>query len=270
MLLWIFVELIRVMRRIERGSVWSWALTIAVSTALILVSENPPATGQIQPVIRPQEISESDGIPVLIKHLPDWENARGTARLASTIPDLKLILGDRSVFSEIEMIAGSEAVTAEYSTGRLLLIEFPTPQASSAADAAILQNLAQTPSPGTFYRRIGNYNAFVFDATSEHAAEELLDQIKYEKTVQWLGEDPYHQRKLERYLVGTSVEVLISTIIFILLGLGGSIAIGVIAGFAFFRIRDQRRTQRIAFSDAGGLTRLNLDGLSEQIEPKAR
>ncbi|MCV5296416.1 hypothetical protein OFC42_32040, partial [Escherichia coli] len=83
---------------------------------------------------------ENDGIPVIIKHLPEWEKVRQNARLAATVPDLRNLLGNRNVFSVIEMIAGSEAATADYAAGRLLLIEFPTPQASSAADAAILRN----------------------------------------------------------------------------------------------------------------------------------
>lgn len=259
----------RFMRVFMQSIAGRWDSRAAVILALILILGNLAVSGKTQTVVRPQELSESDGIPVIFKHLPDWENVHGRAQLASAIADLKRILGDRSVFSGIEMIAGSEAATADYPAGRLLLIEFPTPQASSAADTTILQNLAQKPAPGTFYRRIGNYNAFVFDASSEEAANELLGQIRYEKTVQWLGDDPYLTQKIERYLVGTSADVLISTIIFILLGLGGSIATGVIAGLVFFRIRDGRRAERVAFSDAGGLTRLNLDELSEPLEPKA-
>ena len=43
---------------------------------------------------------------------------------------------------------------------------------------------------------------------------------------------------------------------------------GIIAGLVYFRFRDRERSKRIAFSDAGGLTRLNLDDLSEPILPK--
>jgi hypothetical protein len=46
-------------------------------------------------------------------------------------------------------------------------------------------------------------------------------------------------------------------------GLAASVLAGIVAGFIFFRIRDQKRAHRTTFSDAGGLTRLNLDGLSE-------
>jgi hypothetical protein len=56
---------------------------------------------------------------------------------------------------------------------------------------------------------------------------------------------------------------MLSTVLWILMGLGIALLAGIAAGLIFFRIRDQRRASRTAFSDAGGLTRLNLDGLSE-------
>jgi uncharacterized membrane-anchored protein YhcB (DUF1043 family) len=56
---------------------------------------------------------------------------------------------------------------------------------------------------------------------------------------------------------------MISTVLWIALGLGVALLAGIVAGLIFFRFRDQRRASRTAFSDAGGLTRLNLDGLSE-------
>ena len=43
----------------------------------------------------------------------------------------------------------------------------------------------------------------------------------------------------------------------------GITLIGILAGFIYFRFREQERAQWQRFSDAGGLTRLNLDELSE-------
>jgi len=91
----------------------------------------------------------------------------------------------------------------------------------------------------------------------------LIAKIKYEKSVQWLGDDPFLVGKIERYLVGTSADMLISTAIFITLGLATAVVIGIFGGFVVYRMREQRRTEWHAFSDAGGLTRLNLDELSE-------
>ena len=58
---------------------------------------------------------------------------------------------------------GTEAVTADYPAGRLVIVEYTTPQSSVEIDTRIQQHLATTQSP-IVYRRIGNYNAFVFGA----------------------------------------------------------------------------------------------------------
>ena len=209
------------------------------------------------------EVSETDGLPVLIKHLPEWEKVKDRAKLTNSVPDLKQTLGPRPVLDVIEMSAGAEAATADYPAGRLLLIEHHTPQFASSNDAAIIEKLGETGDRSVFYRRIGNYNALVFDAADPAAAEALLNQIKYEKAVQWLGEDPFFVSKVERYLVGTTGDVLVSTALFIVMCMAGAIGIGLVGGYIYFSKREQRRLARTAFSDAGGLTRLNLDELSE-------
>jgi len=83
-----------------------------------------------------QEVSEKDGIPVLIKHLPDWEVVRGRATFAHSVGELKAALGDRPLLDLIDFSAGTEAVTVPYDAGKLLIIEYSSPQASVEADAA--------------------------------------------------------------------------------------------------------------------------------------
>ncbi len=216
------------------------------------------------PKVKTQEVSDVEGIPVLIKHLPDWENVRNAATFTSNPQELKNTLGNRPVIDLIDFSGGTEAVTATYPAGKLLIVEYTNPQASSSADAMFQQHFAGTPQTSpVVYRRIGNYNTFVFDATDETAANSLLDEIKYQKIVQWLGEDPYLLQRLERYFVTTTRDIFISTVLWIVGGIGISIFAGIVAGFVFFRFREQKRATRTAYSDAGGLTRLNLDGLSE-------
>jgi hypothetical protein len=208
-----------------------------------------------------QEISETDGQPVLLKHLPDYESVRASAEFTTEKNRLKAAIGD-PILDQIDFSPGTEAVTAVYPEGRLVIVEYTNPQSSVEVDSRVQLHLATTQSP-IIYRRIGNYNAFVFGAVNPDEANALLDKVKYQKTVQWLGEDPYILKKLERYMVSTSRDIMISTVVVILLGLGVSLLTGIAVGFIFFRVRDQKRAQRAAFSDAGGLTRLNLDGLSE-------
>jgi hypothetical protein len=220
------------------------------------------------PQIKSREVSDSDGIPVLIKHLPDWENARNRATYILNQNDLRNALGERAVFELIEFESGTEAVTAPYNQGKLLIVEYMTPQSSVDADQKIIQRLGETASnPPIFYRRIGNYNAFVFDTNDEAAANALLDQVKYEKNVQWLGADPFLLKRAERAFVKSTSSLFIATTLAIVSGLGLAILLGIIVGFIFFRFRDQKRAGMAAFSDAGGMTRLNLDGLTPQTSP---
>lgn len=215
--------------------------------------------------IKSQEVSDKEGIPVLIKHLPDWENARNRANYILNADDLQTALGARPVLNLIDFTGGTEAVTAPYPQGKLLIIEFMTPQSSIDADNKIKQKLAEGgQSSPIFYRRIGNYNAFVFDGTAEAAANALLDQVKYQKDIQWLGEDPFAFKRAERAFIQATSELFVSTTLAIVGGLGLSVFAGIIVGFVFFYVSDRKRAGMKAFSDAGGMTRLNLDGLSAQ------
>lgn len=221
------------------------------------------AWAQASSPVRSQEISEVDGLPVLIKHLPEWQNVRSSTVFITNSNDLKNTVGNRPVLDLIGFSGGTEAVTANYPAGRLLIVEFATPQGSVDTDTKIFSHIAAAPERGLHYRRIGNYNVFVFDSPDENAARALLDQVKYEKAVQWLGEDPFLLQKFERYFINTTRDIFISTVLWIVACLGFAAVSGVIAGYIFFRIREQRRANWQRFSDAGGLTRLNLDELSE-------
>ncbi|MEO6334433.1 MAG: hypothetical protein ABIO91_05550 [Pyrinomonadaceae bacterium] len=234
---------------------------ILATLALLLLLSAGGAGARAQPVAgTSQEISDADGQPVLIKHLPDsgTDVIFGTDKLA-----LESAFANQSVLHNLEFPFGTEYVTAVYPSGQLLIVEYTNPQSSAEADTRVEQYFGGHPDAGFIYRRIGNYNTFVFDVSDAVAANSLLDQIKYQKTVQWLGEDPYILKKLERYMVTTSRDVMISTVLAIVFCLVAPILLGTVAGFVFFRIRDQKRAHRTTFSDAGGLTRLNLDGLSE-------
>src|SRR5262245_46806848 len=64
-----------------------------------------------------QEVSEVDGIPVLIKHLPDWENVRSQAAFTTNANDLRLAVGEKPVLDLIDFTGGTEAATASYPAG---------------------------------------------------------------------------------------------------------------------------------------------------------
>lgn len=213
-----------------------------------------------------QEISEADGVPVIIKHLPEWETVRDKAALIKSADDLRRAFGERPVFDLIDFEGGTEAVTAPYEAGKLLIVEYNTPQGSIDTDEKVKQRLTETaPNPPIYYRRVGNYNVFVFDATDEAAANALIDQIKYEKIVQWLGEDPFQYERAQRSYAITLTEIFFGTVLAIVSGIGLSILAGIGVGFLFFYMRKKQRDEMEAFSDAGGMLRLNLDDLTPDI-----
>ena len=216
--------------------------------------------------VKSQEISDSDGLPVLLKHLPDWEDVRNRATYLNNVNGLRQTLGERAIFDSIDFVPGTEAVTAPYNQGKLLIIEFATPQGSVETDEKVNQFLVDAgQNPPFVYRRIGNYNAFVFDASDDASANALLDQVKYEKTIQWLGTNPFLLRRAERAFINDTSNLFISTLLMIVSGLGLAILAGIVVGLIFFYLREHKRSTMEAFSDAGGMIRLNLDGLTPQI-----
>ena len=244
-----------------------WLVRVLVSTcAVFMLISGICSQSASAPPIKSREVSDEDGIPVLIKHLPDWENARNRATYILNQNDLRNALGSREVFDLIDFESGTEAVTADYDAGKLLLIEYMTPQASIDDDGKINQRLAESrQNQSVVYRRIGNYNVFVFEPTDPMAANALLDEIKYEKNVQWLGEDPFLLKRAERAIVVGLSELFVATTLTIIGGIGLSVLAGIIAGIIFFRFREQKRAEMQEFSDAGGMTRLNLDGFTPPI-----
>lgn len=219
-------------------------------------------------IVSPVKSSEmaGDEEQVIVKHLPDWKNSEHRAVYISNTNDLRKALGDRSIFNLISFEGGTEAVTGNYEAGKLLIVEYSTPQFSIDADNKVKQFVAENPqSPPVYFRRVGNYEVFVFDPSSESAANELIDQVKYEKNVQWLGKDPFLYQRYERAYLKTTGDVFISTIISIVLALAFAIGTGIAAGMFVFYFRKQRRAAMTAFSDAGGMVRLNLDNLTPEI-----
>ena len=242
----------------------STVLTICVAfTASVICAQVPPA-----PQYKSQEVSDKDGVPVLIKHMPDWESRRNVTTFAKSTDELKAALDEHLILDLIDFSAGTEAVTAQYDAGKLLVIEYTSPQASVDADNKFTTALVSDPQAGTTaYRRIGNYNVFVFDAADLTAANALIDQVRYEKQVQWLGANPFRISP-ERAFVLTTSDMFLSTFIIVLIGIGLAMGGGIIAGYVFFFVREHKRAGMPTFSDAGGMTRLNLDGFTPEIAPE--
>lgn len=212
----------------------------------------------------------SGDIPVLIKHLPNPEAGQKNAVYLNSFSDLSQLGLQQPVLSAIESLKNADAVLATYGPSKVLIVEFHTPQLASDNDQRIIARIQELwrlgqPAP-TAYRRVGNYSVFVFDAPDEQTAKQLIDQVKYEQVVQWLGENPNILKEAERRYLNTTLGVLIAVLkasgytLVACLGMGG-----LVGGLLFSYRRAQQKG--VAFSDAGGMLRLNLDELTVETDP---
>ncbi len=159
--------------------------------------------------------SEGD-VPVLVKHLPDWEVAQRNAQYAVSAQTLQNAAPDQPILKELGFEGGTEAVVANYGQSQLVIVEFTTPQFASDNDRRITAKIQELKNQGqpipTAYRRVGNYSVFVFDAPDEKTANVLIDQVKYEQVVQWLGDDPHLYERVQRYVLQKTGGVVIAVL----------------------------------------------------------
>jgi hypothetical protein len=207
-----------------------------------------------------------DDVPVLVKHLPDWPAAAAHALYAVSPKGLKNLVPNQASLDALNFEGGTEAVTANYGQSQLVIVEFTTPQFASDNDRRIVAKIQELKSQGqapTAYRRVGNYSVFVFSAPDEKTANELIDQVKYEQVVQWLGDDPHLYERIQRYFMqktsGVVIAVLESSGLSLILCLG----VGGLFGALLFRRRRARQRGAESYSDAGGMVRLNLDEITD-------
>jgi hypothetical protein len=207
-------------------------------------------------------------IPALATHLPAWETAQEHAMYAVSLSGLQAAVSDQPVLDAVSFAGGTEAVTAKYAQGQLVIIEFQTPQLAADNDARIGQRIAELrgqnqPVPSA-YRRVGNYAVFVFDAPSAQAANGLINQVKYEKVVQWLGEDPHRFERANRFWLNMSGSIIVNTIKATALAILLCLGIGGLFGSIIFARRRAQAALSEQYTDAGGMMRLNLDDLAAQ------
>ena len=217
-------------------------------------------------------IDKGEGdIPVLLRHLPDPDEAYKNAVYLSNFDDLHRLPFQHAVYDALQSGGNADAAFASYGPSKVLLIEFNTPQLATDNDQRIIARIHELwklgqPAP-TAYRRVGNYSVFVFDAPDEATAKQLIDQVKYEQVVQWLGENPNIYKEAQKRYINTTLGVLVAVLkasgyaLITCLGLGGLI------GGLLFSYRRAQQKEATAYSDAGGMLRLNLDELTPETDP---
>ena len=207
-------------------------------------------------------------IPALVKHLPEPEVTQKNAVFVNSFTELPF---EYPVLNAVQAAGNADAVLGTYGQSKVLIVEFNTPQLATENDQRIIARIQELwklgqPAP-TAYRRVGNYSVFVFDAPDEATAKQLIDQVKYEQVVQWLGENPNVYKEAQKRYINTTLGVLIAVLkasgyaLITCLGLGG-----LLGGLLFSYRRSQQR-EATAYSDAGGMLRLNLDELTPETVP---
>lgn len=218
-----------------------------------------------------ESIDKGEGdIPVLIKHLPNSEEAQKNAIYLNSFTDFGELGRPYPVLSAIQSDGNADAALATYGPSKVLVIEFHTPQLAADNDRRIIARIQELwklgqPAP-TAYKRVGNYSVFVFDAPDEQTAKQLVGEVHYEQVVQWLGENPNIFKEAEKRYINTTLGVLVAVLkasgyaLIACLGMGG-----LIGGLLFSYRRAQQKA--VTFSDAGGMLRLNLDELTAETDP---
>ena len=210
-------------------------------------------------------------IPVLIKHLPSPDDAQKNAVYLTSFSGLNQLHLEQPVLTAVESGGNADAALATYGPSKVLLIEFNTPQLAADNDRRIIARIQELwklgqPAP-TAYRRIGNYSVFVFDAPDEQTAKQLINQVHYEQVVQWLGENPNILKEAEKQYINTTLGVLVAVLKASGYAAVACLGLGALIGGLLFSYRRSQQKAVAAYSDAGGMLRLNLDELSAETDP---
>jgi hypothetical protein len=215
-------------------------------------------------------------VPSLIRHLPEEGRLPGSERFIAGPRALAAFPGyenpDDLFLLESDAV---EAAIAEYRINRaaakLLLVEYHTPQLAQAAYErvqAYWNRLEPAERERRLFKREGNYLIHAFEVSDRPTIEKIVNQIEYTARVRWLSGDRLRlvPSLVEEFPVG---RWLIAVFAFIGVLIAIAIGVGVLFGYGFFLWR-RRQMQRYPFSDAGGIQRLNLDGLTLPSVPPAR
>ena len=216
------------------------------------------------------EKGEGD-VPILVKHLPQWEQAQANALYLAGFKSLANIVPNQPVLEAVTSEGDADAVLTSYGNAQFLLVEFNTPQLAGDNDRAITAKLNELRQQGqpvpSSYRKVGNYSVFVFNAATEGEANSLIDQVEYAQIVQWLGDNPYLLEQAQKDYYETTAGVLVSVVQASGLSLLACLGVGGLLGAILFNRRRAQQRAAEAYSDAGGMLRLNLDDITPQSDP---
>jgi hypothetical protein len=226
--------------------------------------------------IKPDLIGGKGELPPLPLHLPEADKVAESEKYVVGPAALARLKNFSGLKDAINFGVGAEVTTANYRSGggqmNLIIVEYYAPQSAADGELRIrdhFNSLPQTEKDRLILKRVGNYVVTMSNVQDMPAAQNIVGQIKYQKTIYWAGRkftdippefrppDPLAVEDMTR-TVKTMVRSFYWTGIAILtaLLLGGAV------GFSLFQWKRYRRRKLgldDMFSDAGGTVRLNLD-----------
>jgi len=210
-------------------------------------------------------------IPALVKHLPLPDQSQKVATFLTRFSAIQTLVPNQTVLSAVETGGDADAAFADLGSSKVLIIEYNTPQLAKENDGRIIARIHDLwtlgqPAP-IGYKRVGNYSVFVFDAADDATAKQLIGQVKYEQIVQWLGRNPYIYQEAQKQYVETTLGVFVAVVKASGFALLGCVGLGGLLGTLLFSRRRAQQRAREAYSDAGGMLRLNIDELTAETDP---
>jgi hypothetical protein len=213
--------------------------------------------------------------PLLPTYLPEQSKILNSEKYLVGPEAVARISAISDLKDAVDFTGGTHAAVADYNNGNgkmsILLIEFTSPQFAADGLAKIqahFHSLSQEEQKKRIVRRVGNYAVEAVNVSDAKAAEEVLKQIRYMVSVHWEGKNvssiPIPFRPPDPTAIREAIQTgqfIVATFYWIGILLVGAVATGIFAGGAFFYWRHAQRRKlglEDAFTDAGGMTRLNL------------
>ena len=222
------------------------------------------------------DLPPTSDLPLLPTYLPDQNKLPATEKYLVGPEAIAQISALSDLKEAIDFTGGTHAALAEYNNGSgkmsVILIEFQSPQFATDGLSKIQQHfnaLSPEEQKKRVLRRVGNYAVEAVNVSDPKAAEELIGQMKYMARVYWEGKGmasiPLQFRPPDpvalREIIQTG-QFIVAAFYWIGILVAGAMVTGVFTGGAFFYWRRAQRRKlglNETFSDAGGMTRLNLD-----------
>lgn len=227
-----------------------------------------------------EDVEAAKVLPAVIRNLPEGSLSLRTTRYILGPKALARLL-KRSVDQyEFYPNFGSEIALATYEQGKgetsLMIIEYHTPQQASSALTRLTkyyEGLSEAERAKNIIKRQGNYIVEAINFNDAAIAKKTVEDVKYNYIVKWLDNDvgiAVAQQKRFNSEASKTASLLVSVMSLIGISLMVALVFGV--GFGFIKFYLKRRDVRYvaAYTDGGGMMRLNLDGIEAPSLPATK